>query len=188
MKNYILPILFLFSLNGFSQQEKIRVPNGVVYNYCKAKKYTKIKDLLLTELVKLNPTYKLVSESFFLGPVLWDRIGKIDSIAETSSINVDLHVDKALLKARLYRDFNSSKVVWNQIRAEFNNTPMRLRKASPEELAYYWSVISYDIDEPLIIGQTADRTYIFDIDLKSKALIWLDEMPADFKKWLKSLE
>lgn len=188
MKYLFLLFAFAFTLNGFSQKEEIRVPRGVVYKYCKPKKYQKIKDLLLKELVMVDPTYSMVKESFFMGPVLWDRLSKVDSLKETKAIKVDLYVDNSLLEGRFYNDHSQAKVIWNHIRSEFNGTPMRLRKATPEELVYYWTVINFDIEEPLIIGETPSHKYIFDIDLKKKSLLWLDEMPQDLETWLEELK
>ncbi|MFT5822091.1 MAG: hypothetical protein ACI8ZM_003347 [Crocinitomix sp.] len=188
MKNCTFLFIFLISISSFSQKEKIEIPPGVVYKYCKAKKYQKAKAYLQKELVMNNPTYGLVNNSFFLGPVLWDRLAKVDSIAETKSTKVDLHVDQSMLEARFFSDKNASKVIWNHIRAEFNGTPMRLRKPTPNELIYYWTVISFDIEEPMIIAETPNHKYIIDIGLKEMSIVWLDEMPQDLKAWFDGMK
>ena len=188
MKNLSISLLITFlAFNSYGQREEVNVPKGVVYNYCKPKKFDKAKDIVLNELVMNNPSYSLIEEPFFLGPVLWERISKVDSIKETESAKVDLHVDDAVIEARYFQNQNEAMVIWNFIRHEFNGIPMRLRKATPIEIAYYWTVISYDIDEPLIIAETPDHQYILDINLKKMSLIWLDEVPADLAEWLEQL-
>lgn len=167
----------------FAQKELVRIPEGVVYNYCKPKKFEKAKDLVLSELVLNKPSYQLVSESFFVGPVLWNRVSQVDSIQATKSTKVNLHIDEAMLEARFFQSQEQAMVLWNHIRHEFNGIPMRLRKANYQEINYYWTVISYDIDEPLIIAETPSRQYILDINLKTMSLKWLDEMPENFDDW-----
>ena len=130
MKNFSLLFIFLISISSFGQKEKIEIPPGVVYKYCKPKKYKKAKAFLLKELVENNPTYACMASSCFVGPVLWDRLVKVDSIAEASSTNVELHVDQSTLKARYFMNLAGRKIIWNYLRAEFNGTPIRLRKVN----------------------------------------------------------
>lgn len=188
MKKIILALFCCIAANSYSQKEEVNLPQGVVYNYCKPKKFDQAKDIVLSELVLNNPTYSLVKEPFILGPVLWDRIFKVDSIEATESIKLNLHIDEAIIEARYFQSQEEAKVVWNLIRSEFNGIPMRLRKATAIEISYYWTVISYDIDEPLIIAETPERKYILDFDLKTMSLKWLDEMPVDLAKWLEQIK
>jgi hypothetical protein len=44
-------------------------------------------------------------------------------------------------------------------------------------LQYYWAVISFDIDEPLLIVETSEHKYILNILKKDLKLMWLDEVP-----------
>jgi hypothetical protein len=188
MKNFSLLFIFLVSITSFGQKEKIEIPQGIAYKYCKPKKYKKAKAFLLKELVENNPSYACVAGSCFVGPVLWDRLVKVDSIADASSTNVELHVDQSVLKARYFMNLPGRKIIWNYIRAEFNGTPMRLRKATPEELIYYWTVISFDIVEPLIIAETPDHKYIFDMDQDDMSIGWMDEMPEDLSAWFNEMK
>jgi hypothetical protein len=41
----------------------------------------------------------------------------------------------------------------------------------------YWSVISFDIEEPLVIIETTQERYILNINPKTMKLIWLDQAP-----------
>ena len=62
MKHIALISIFFISLISFGQKEKVDIPQGVVYKYCKPKKYKKAKAYLLKELVENNPSYGLVNE------------------------------------------------------------------------------------------------------------------------------
>lgn len=176
MKLVLLLLLIGFSLNPFAQKEKIDVPARVVYSYCKPKLYEKAKALVSSELGE-SPTYDICDRIMFVGPVLWSRIGKLDHLSKIEGGNVELHVDKEIMKAKLSQSLINTKKIWDQIRAEVRGQNIKLRKATAAELEYYWTVISYDIEEPLIIAETAEHSYILDLLPKTLKLMWLDEVP-----------
>lgn len=188
MKKIILILPVLFTVAVFAQKkETISIPTYVNYKYCKPKAYAAAKELTLSELVENDPSYRLVIENFFIGPTMWERIDSMEDIADIEGGKVTFHVDRKKLDGKYIQSWEDGKIVWDQIRSEFNGVPMRLRKATFEELEYFWAVISYDIVEPLIIGETSERKYIFDLDPKTFCLEWLDEVPVDVEGFLKGL-
>jgi hypothetical protein len=86
-------------------------------------------------------------------------------------------VDDKKLSAKLTQDIKDSKKVWDEFKKQINGRNFMLRKATPKELQYYWSVISFDIDEPLIIVETGEERYILNISPKTHKLLWLDQAP-----------
>ncbi len=176
MKHILLLFLIGFSVPSFAQKEKIEIPARVAYKYCKPKLYLRAKELVHAELTE-KPNYSLCDRLMFVGPVLWTRIGKLDALSKIEGGNVSLHVDQNVLKAKLTQSIEDSKKIWNQIRTEVEGKNIKLRKATVAELEYFWSVISYDIEEPLIIAETLEHTYILDLLPKTLKLIWLDEVP-----------
>lgn len=176
MKNLLLLLITSFSLQLYAQKEKIEVPARITYKYCKPKTYLKAKELVLKEMGE-DAHFELCDRFMFIGPVLWQRFFKIDALSKIEGGSVDLHVNEDVLKAKLCQSLTDSKKVWNQIRSEVENKEIKLRKAKPSELEYYWSVISYDIQEPLIIAETIGHAYILDLSPKTLKLMWLDEVP-----------
>ena len=83
---------------------------------------------------------------------------------------------------------NDAVAIWDYFRAEFNGAPMRIRKLNYDELNFYWTVIDYDIVEPILLAEIPDHKYIFDIDKKSLKIIQMDEVPADLKEWYESIQ
>jgi hypothetical protein len=78
------------------------------------------------------------------------------------------------------QDLNDSKIIWDEFRNEVSQNYL-IRKANEEELKYYWSVISFDIDEPLLIIETKEHNYILNILKNNLKLMWLDEAPKSQK-------
>jgi len=88
-----------------------------------------------------------------------------------------LFVDDKKLSAKLTQDLEDSKRVWGELRREIAGKKFILRKARAKELQYYWAVISFDIDEPLVIVETDKESYILNISPKTMKLLWLDQAP-----------
>ncbi|MEZ0131369.1 hypothetical protein AB9T88_17015, partial [Flavobacterium sp. LBUM151] len=89
---------------------------------------------------------------------------------------VQFHVDDLILDGKMSQDINDSKIIWDEFKNEVAQD-FKIRKANEEELKYYWSVISFDIDEPLLIIETKDHNYILNLLKKNLKLLWLDEAP-----------
>ena len=89
-----------------------------------------------------------------------------------------LGFDKKKPSGKLTQNKEDFKLVWDHLREEINKGSFKLRKATPTELSYYWSVISFDIDEPLIIIETPEHNYLLNISPKDLKLVWLDEAPG----------
>ena len=188
MKLTLVLCLSFFSLQSYSQKkEKIDVPSRVAYKYCSAKKVLQAKDLLLSELVKNDPTYSLVDEAFIVGPVLWERLEEIEEFGDISGTRIKYHIDNAIMYGKQISDIDDATVLWDYIRSEFNGVPMRIRKLSYDELNFFWTVIDYDIVEPILLAELPEHKYIFDIDKKSLKITQLDEVPADLKEWYESI-
>jgi hypothetical protein len=74
------------------------------------------------------------------------------------------------------QNVNDSKIMWDEFKKEVSKD-YTIRKANEDELKYYWSVISFDIDEPLLIIETKEHNYILNLLRKDLKLMWLDEAP-----------
>lgn len=170
---------FLFSLlisNCFSQKkETITIPNGVVYNYCSPKKVEEAKNLISQNL-SANNNYEILQETLIIGPVLWKRLKDNESIKKIEKGKVQFHVDDLILDGKMSQDINDAKIIWDEFKKEVSGDYV-IRKANEYELKYYWSVISFDIDEPLLIVETKEHNYILNLIKKDLKLMWLDEAP-----------
>jgi hypothetical protein len=194
MKFINVLLLFLLVTNCFSQKkETIKIPKGVVYNYCDAKVVEEAKKLIADNL-SINSDYKILQEYLIIGPELWKRFKDNDNIKKIEQGKVQFHVDDLILDGKMCQDLNDSKIIWDEFRKEVSQD-FTIRKATEEELKYYWSVISFDIDEPLLIVETKEHNYILNLIKKDLKLMWLDEAPRlkkaeniEFKKYQNGAE
>ncbi len=176
MQKILIIIFITFSFQLFAQEiEKIDIPKRVVYKYCKPKLYEEAKKLLTKELSNKR-TYSLIDKVIFIGPVLWNRYKNVEKLSNIEGGKMTLLVDDKQLIGKLTQNIEDGKKVWDQICEEVKSD-FKLRKATYAELDYYWTVISFDIEEPLIIIETSKHRYIININPKTMDLLWIDEAP-----------
>lgn len=172
-------LLLLISKSQAQKSETITIPKGIVYNYVDYKTIEKAKKLIADNLSS-NSDYKLLQDNLVIGPVLWNRFKDNQKIQKIEGRKLQFHVDNEVLDGKLSQNLNESKVIWDEFKTEVANDFI-IRKATPQELIYYWSVISFDIDEPLLIVETREHSYILNLLKKNLKLLWLDEAPKSDK-------
>jgi len=171
-------IYLLFSLitiNSISAQniETINIPKGVVYNYADNNLNDKAKQLIIKNLEKNK--YSILEERLIVGPELWKRFQKIEKLQKIKG-NITFHVDNLQLSGKFSPTLSDAKLIWDEFKKEITGS-YKIRKANEQELKYYWSVISFDIDEPLLIVETENHNYILNFLKSNLKLLWLDEAP-----------
>lgn len=167
--------LLIFTSSFAQKVEKITVPKGVVYNYCDVKTLEKAKKLVAQNLSEAN-NYDLLQGNLIIGPVLWNSLKDNDKIKRIEKGRIEFHVDDLILEGKMSQDVNDSKIIWDEFKKEISKDYI-IRKANELELQYYWTVISFDIDEPLLIIETKNHNYILNILKDDLKLMWLDEAP-----------
>jgi hypothetical protein len=180
MKLFFLSLFFIHYTAFAQQVDSISIPKGVVYKYVNPEIVETAKALITKELGD-SLAYKLNSGIMFVGPVLWMRYQKIPALAAITGGNVTINFNKEKLAAKMTQDADGFKKIWDQLRQEVKGKTVTLRKATHKELQYYWAVISFDIEEPLLIAETVEHSYLLNLSPKTLKLVWLDEVPASMK-------
>jgi hypothetical protein len=165
-----------FFVSFAQSEEKITIPKGIVYKYCDKKIVEKAK-LLITENLNDSTKYELCDNMLIVGPVLWNRFKNIELLNKIENGNTTFNVDKKQYEGKMTQDVADTKKVWNELRKEVKGQKFVIRKLNERELQYYWAVISFDIDEPLLVVETSEHKYILNILKDSLKLMWLDEVP-----------
>jgi len=170
----LLLLLFIVSSAKAQVTEKITIPNGVVYNYADDKINEKAKKLL-TESLKNMTNDDLLGDNLIIGPTLWKRFKNLESLKSIPD-SVIFHIDDMEIEGKMSKNLKDSKKIWDEVKKEVSGK-FQIRKANEDELKYYWSTISFDIEEPLFVLQTENHLYILNSLKKSMKLFWLDEIP-----------
>jgi len=181
MRYILLLFLLLPRFKSFSQKvDSIDIPKGVVYNYCSPAILEKAMVLVANE-VSGTPTYSLDNGVLIVGPVLWSRYSHIPSLASISGGNVTINFNNDKLSGKMTQTKEGFKLIWDQVRSDLLGHDFVLRKATFKELQYYWAIISFDIDEPLLVIETNQHRFILNLSPKDLTLLWLDEAPTNTK-------
>lgn len=176
----LLLISLSFQIISAQKKETITIPKHVVYNYCNPKIIEKAKKLI-EENINNKDKFELTNNSLIIGPMLWQRFKDNEKINKIEKGNVEFHVDNLVLNGKMSQDINDSKIIWNEFRNEITSDYV-IRKLNEQELTYYWSVISFDIEEPLFIVETNKHKYILNLTPKDLKLFWIDEVPNQNEK------
>jgi hypothetical protein len=179
MKISFFAAVLLLNTNLVAQEaEKVDIPKGVVYKYCDSAIFENAKAVIKKELGDA-PTYNLNMGIAFIGPALWSRLSKIPALGNIKGGDMTITgYDRKKPTGKMTQNEADFKLVWDQLRAEINGQEYKMRKATYDELRYYWAVISFDIEEPLVIVETKEHRYILDLSAKELKLEWLDEAPV----------
>ena len=169
-------LFFLFTITVIAQKETIPIPKGVVYNYASNEVIEKARQLI-TDNLSDSPDYTILQKTIIIGPQLWKRYKDNPKIQQIKEGKIQFHVDDMVLAGKMSQDLTDAQIIWDEFRKEVAND-FTIRKANTWELKYYWSVISFYIDEPLLIVATKEHNYILNLLKDDLKLMWLDEAPA----------
>jgi hypothetical protein len=179
---HILPTLIAFMYFSSAAQtiDSVDIPKGVVYKYVNPALVEKAKTIIRQELSD-SVTYKLNGGIVFVGPVLWSRYKKMPQMGAITGGDMTIKFNQQDLSAKVTQTDEGFRIIWDQVRKEVVIDQLRLRKATRRELAYYWSVISFDIEEPLIIAESGSHRFLMNLGAEKLNLTWLDEIPDSVK-------
>ncbi|NIF03961.1 hypothetical protein F3J23_00790 [Chryseobacterium sp. Tr-659] len=173
IKFLLLPLLLINTAKA-QITEKITIPNGITYRYADDKVNEKAKKLLNEGLTNTTK-YDFLGDNLIIGPTLWKRFKNIEDLNNIPG-NVIFHIDGMEVEGKAAAKLDDSKKIWDAVRKDLSGN-YQIRKANEDELKYYWSTISFDIDEPLLILQTEKHRYILNFLKDNLKLLWLDEFP-----------
>jgi hypothetical protein len=95
-----------------------------------------------------------------------DLIPVLDTLGNVKGMKVAV--------GKVLQNLNDFKNLWDYFSRECGEN-IKVRKLKPNELSYYWSVISFDIAEPIFIIESESHKYLIDMGEKGN-IIWLDEV------------
>ncbi len=171
-------LLIMCGFVSFSQNDSLIIPKGVNYSTAEAKVNQEAIKAIQNELNA--PSYLLFDDMLYMGPNLWERYGKLKEISKIDKGNIIFKVpqtDGSLtdMSGKLIQNIDDFKIVWNQIIKDFASSPSKLRKLNTDELNYYWSIIFFDITEPIYIIENDDLKLV--LDLRSEmTLLFVEEI------------
>ena len=182
-KMHLLAFFSFLYASLFAQT--LQIPSGVTYSYT-TEEINKKAQTVLTKEFGTEPNRNLFSGMLFIGPKLWTQIKDESVIKSISGGNTTFKlpvrnkrgkiVDYQNLKGKLIQTQNDYESFWKFLQENLIKGEFSFRKLKPMELEYYWSVISFDITEPIYIVTCNNKNYLFDLEEKDGkfSLLWVD--------------
>lgn len=114
------------------------------------------------------------------GPLLWETLkgqaGK--ELQESLAVEfISTSPGQATTEGRSFSKLEQRQLFWNAfIETIKGNNSAVVRRASKVEVEYYWSTISFDIEEPLYVADIGSRKVLFNLAVKNgePKIFWMD--------------
>jgi hypothetical protein len=141
------------------------VPDHVVYKTGDAQKVIATATQLRAALVSERGFAAIpFGETFLIGPTLYTAIKGDATLAAVESPKV-MVIDPDTQKSRALRRIKGEKEVAlfaAAMRHYLGDMKPRIRAATSSELGVYWTAISWDIEEPLLVADYGAHALLFD--------------------------
>jgi hypothetical protein len=176
MKKVIL-IAFILLGNFYSWAQLGEIPKNVTYKTTSESENNKAIAILKKAIDDPQKGKKLFDGILFIGPQLWTKLSQIKTLNAIEGGNVNFQIPQGdgksmEKKGKLIQNETDFQLVWNELATRIGQD-YNIRKLNSLELSYYWSIINFDIEEPIFLFE--NKSYKFIIDINKSKLIWLEQ-------------
>lgn len=176
IKYFFYFVLVVFcSEKLFAQNENnFSIPNYIKYNKNSKASNMKIKKVLEKELD--IPDFESFNSVLYCGPNFWTYFKGVTSLRNMSGGNIDFQIPQSdgtvkINKGKLIQTKQDYENVWRQVVENFKGG--EIRQLNLSEMKYYWSIIFFDIDEPIFVIEKNELKLIADFS-ESGELLFLE--------------
>lgn len=126
----------------------------------------------------------LFAEVVVCGPMLWDALRGEAGKELQESLGVDFVMSiptKVTKEGRRFLKPEEKRIFWNTFLEKIRGgSGVTVRRATKPEIDYYWSTISFDIEEPLYAVDMGARSVLFQFLTKNgePKIFWVDIVSA----------
>ncbi|MBI4751766.1 MAG: hypothetical protein HY774_25060 [Acidobacteria bacterium] len=181
----LLNLMFLVPLScSISAQQ---IPKGINYKPAHDSVNAEAKAELEKALKSPQAVLKtFIGPAFCCGPMLWKSFTSQanQTLQDAKPIVVMIPAEKPLIaQAKAIRTEQEQASFWKTLWATYPELKDGIvRKAKADELSYYWATISFDIEEPFFVVETAKNQFVvhFQLENGKPRLFWIDVV-GDFR-------
>jgi hypothetical protein len=123
---------------------------------------------------------ELFAEAVVCGPLLWETLKEHAGKELEESLRLSFIMSMPRRATKEGRSFLKSELkqsFWNLFIDKVKvSSPIAVRRASKPEVEYYWSTISFNIEEPLFVVDIGERKVLFNFLVKNgePRIFWMD--------------
>lgn len=176
-KGILIGASLFFITNSYSQS--VDVPNGVIYHKTTDEKNSEAKKTI-NQAVATQKGNFIFETTIMVGPNLWRKF--INSEYYTNpDMGIDLNFkipngkEITNRKGRILKKSQEFENLWKFVCDELK-TNSKLRIPTKNELEYYWSIIAFDIEEPLFVVENGKSKILLNINPTNSKLIFIESL------------
>lgn len=176
MKKIITFLLFYIAFNTYSQN--VDVPKGI--NYIRTSKtQNEEAKVLIDRSIKTSEFSEIFESTVMIGPNLWSHYLSSKYFSKRE-IGIDLNFkipngnNIVTRKGRVIKDGNDLAPLWNLLCDDLKESKIRI--PSKSELEYYWSIIAYDIEEPIWVAENSKIKILFNLDPTNNKVLFIESL------------
>ena len=144
-------------------EERPRVPEKVVYRFMDDAQLAEIRELLLARFARgQSGVSELFRDECMCAPGYWQLIASSGIVApQLRNFEIpNRHSGKSYnLDGAHLEDRNDLGVLARNVASELGRTP-RIRRLSTDEIARFWVVVPFDIEEPVFMLESTSRKVV----------------------------
>lgn len=169
--------LILFVLLMDRSLAQVTVPEGVIYHKSSDSNNNAAKKLikLAVESKKGKPLFE---SAVMIGPNLWKKY--LNSNYAKAKIGIELNfkirvgTEIVTRRGRIIKNKDEFDSFWEFVSDELLLSSLRIPNEA--ELRYYWSIISYDIEEPVFVMQNKQNKILINLSPQENKLVFLEAL------------
>ena len=158
----ILVIFLSFSMNTFSQQSG---KSKIFFHKTSKEVNDKTKGILSNAVLNEGADIRY-DKTFICGPQLWNFITKSNIANKITGIRVNFNIPKGTgyvtSQGRAIQKREEFTLIWNLLFKGASMDNFKIRIPNEKELAYYWSIIPYEIEEPIFVVEYSGLNILVD--------------------------
>ena len=166
----------------------IDIPDGVNYTYATDELNAKAKEkirIAFSHTAENQRLQTIFGDRLICGPYLWDQIKSDKTVAEIKQGHVIFQVpvleqgkvvrmDRA--EGKLFQSEDEIAAFSNAFSNVYHYDEARsIRKLTAQELNLHWSMISWDISEPIFVVESESHKILLSIVADELTVLWIDD-------------
>ena len=153
--------------SAMSPLTPVAVPEGVNYKRAETTELQAVATRFERALKSEDrfATLPLYPNMVIVGPELWSKLSKDEEAAAVKSPRMAfIAIDRPTEMRAAYRFKDAERIAMGHaLNREFNGVSFRLRAATPNELRAIWTVIGWDLTEPVFVLDSGTRRLFLDL-------------------------
>jgi hypothetical protein len=154
---------------------EVKIPRYVTYK--KVDNAVTISAIISFELF-LNRAEPIFDDKIFIGPHLFAILSKNEEFRKLGVLKiipVQIMGKFECYISKIISDNSEKEKIGNYIRNQFSDEKdVNIRKPTINEISWYWTIINYDIEEPILIVELTDKKFL--LNFHNNALFFIDDI------------